>query len=51
MPKKCKSKPKSKKNIVNDEEEDNDNDNENILDDGAVDLKILSKKSVKNSKA
>ena len=45
MPKKSKSKPKSKKNIVNDEEEDNDNDiNENILDDGAVDFKILSKK-------
>ena len=44
MPKKSKSKPKSKKNIVNDEEEDNDNDNDNLLDDGAVDFKIMSKK-------
>jgi hypothetical protein len=50
MPKKSKSKPKSKKNIVNDEEEDNDNDNENILDDGAVDLKILSKKVLRIQK-
>ena len=51
MPKKSKSKPKSKKNIVNDEEEDNDNDiNENLLDDGAVDFKILSKKVLRIQK-
>ncbi len=49
MPKKSKS--KSKQNIVNDGEEDNDNDiNENILDDGAVDFKILSKKVLRIQK-
>ena len=51
MPKKSKSNPKSKKNIVNDEEEDNYNDiNEYIPDDSAVDFKILSKKVLRIQK-